>query len=73
MAVDVALARKLTYRFLELPHVVRLQISVDLGLYTPDDRGLNDHDLYTLILKRAKERGLLPDLLAKCEEWHANA
>ena len=46
-------ARALTYRFLDLPHITRLQIAQRLDLYTNDDEGIKDADLFERIFTRA--------------------
>ena len=62
--------RKLTYRFLDLPHVVRIEIAYELGLYTNDDEGLRDPELFDRIFQRATRNKKLADLWDKVEHHH---
>lgn len=52
-------ARKLTYRFINLPHHMKLQIAQELGLVQDDDEGLRDHELYRRYFARAAAAGKL--------------
>jgi hypothetical protein len=54
--------RRLTYRFLNLPHHSRLKIVQELGLVREDDEGLRDAELYSRYFSRAAEAGSLPRL-----------
>lgn len=63
-------ARKLTYRFLDLPHVVRIEIAYQLELYTNDDEGLRDPELFDRIFQRATRNKKLADLWDKVEQHH---
>lgn len=54
--------RRLTYRFLNLPHHSRVKIVQELGLVREDDEGLRDAELYPLYFVRAAEAGSLPKL-----------
>ena len=51
--------RRLTYRFLSLPHYSRLKIVQQLNLIEPDDEGLRDSELYPRYFSRAAEGGRL--------------
>jgi predicted MPP superfamily phosphohydrolase len=53
--------RRLTYRFLSLPHHSRLKIVQQLNLIEPDDEGLRDSELYPRYFSRAAEGGRLFD------------
>jgi hypothetical protein len=65
-------ARTLTYRFLDLPHVVRLQIAQSLGLYRNEDEGLLDSVLFDRIFERATSDARLEQLWQKVEERHGD-
>jgi hypothetical protein len=65
-------ARTLTYRFLELPHVVRIGIAQDLGLYTNEDEGLRDPELLGRVFQRAMEKRILADLWNRVENEHGD-
>ena len=54
--------RRLTYRFLNLPHHSRIKIVQELGLVREDDEGLRDAELYSRYFSRAAEAGSLPRL-----------
>lgn len=54
--------RRLTYRFLNLPHHSRMKIVQELGLVREDDEGLRDAELYSRYFSRAAEAGSLPRL-----------
>lgn len=54
--------RRLTYRFLNLPHHSRVKIVQELGLVREDDEGLRDAELYSRYFSRAAEAGSLPKL-----------
>jgi len=54
--------RRLTYRFLNLPHHSRVKIVQELGLVREDDEGLRDAELYSRYFSRAAEAGSLPRL-----------
>ncbi|MFT3686377.1 MAG: metallophosphoesterase [Phycisphaerales bacterium] len=63
--------RHLRYRFLSLPHAVRLQIANDFGLIRDEDEGIKDSELWSRILKRAYEGGQSEPLWQKVEERYA--
>ena len=53
--------RRLTYRFLSLPHNSRLKIVQQLNLIQPEDEGLRDSELYSRFFSRAAAGGHLFD------------
>lgn len=62
-------SRELTYAFMNLPHVLKLQAASELGLYDREaDAELEDKDLYIQFFIRAKERNLLQALEEKVVE-----
>lgn len=65
-------ARTLTYRFLALPHVARLQIAQSLGLLADEDEGLRDAVLFDRIFERAGRDRRLEALWQKVEARHAD-
>jgi calcineurin-like phosphoesterase family protein len=65
-------ARKLTYRFLDLPHIVRIEIAQELGFYTNDDEGLRDPELFERIFRRAAASRRLAEFWDKVESHHAD-
>ncbi len=65
-------ARTLTYRFLALAHIIRLQIAQSLGLYENEDEGLLDAVLFDRVFERAKTRGKLEQLWNNVEARHAD-
>lgn len=67
---EASAARALTYRFLELPHVTRIQIAQQLGLYRDEDEGLLDADLLERIFQRARNVGCLQSLWSRVQERH---
>lgn len=60
--------RALTYRFLSLPHIVRIEIAQTLGLLEDDDEGLRDFQLLARIVERATERTKLEELWRSVEQ-----
>jgi hypothetical protein len=65
-------ARTLTYRFLDLPHITRIEIAQELVLYKNEDEGLRDPELLERIFRRAAEQKILAKLWDKVEEQHAD-
>jgi predicted phosphodiesterase len=55
-------ARTLTYRFLSLAHLVRLEIAQALRLMREEDEGISDAELWERILSRATEESRLAEL-----------
>lgn len=64
--------RVLTYRFFELPHVVRLAIAQGLELIRDEDEGLSDTELFHRVLTRARDADLLADLWRIVQEKHGD-
>jgi predicted MPP superfamily phosphohydrolase len=58
-------AKTLTYRFLSLPHLVRLEIAQELGLLEEQDEGLLDAELLTRMIGRAAAGRKLADLWSR--------
>jgi predicted phosphodiesterase len=65
-------AKTLTYRFLSLPHLVRLEIAQGLGLLREEDEGLFDAELLDRILKRAADENRLAELWDRIEDRHGD-
>ena len=65
-------ARILTYRFFDLPHVVRMDVAQELDLIEDEDEGLRDFELFERVFRRARERSLLADLWEKVESRHGD-
>lgn len=63
-------ARTLTYRFLDLPHVVRIEIAQQLGLYADEDEGLRNPELLDRIFQRATDQRRLGQLWEQVESRH---
>ena len=49
-------ARRLTYRFFQLPYHVRLQVAQELHLVEDEDQELERNEQYPLYFRRAGER-----------------
>jgi 3',5'-cyclic AMP phosphodiesterase CpdA len=60
-------ARRLTYRFLSLPHTSRLAIAQKLQLLREEDEGLRDRELFARFFQRARENQLLDALWSEVE------
>ena len=54
--------RKLTYKFMDLPHHTKLKIAQNLGLIRDEDEGLRDAELYKRYFDRAAELNKLAEL-----------
>lgn len=63
-------ARTLTYRFLSLPHIVRLEIAQEMKLLRGEDEGLFDAQLFERILARASDQNRLAELWDLVEARH---
>lgn len=63
----VNLHRKLVYRFLSLPHHVRIEIATSLKLLRDEDEGVDDAELFRRILSRAKENNQLNQLITNVD------
>lgn len=66
-------SRILTYRFLELSHIDRLDIVRELNLMRNEDEGLTDSELLRRILKRAHDENLLADLWDRIQKCNPHA
>lgn len=62
--------RVLTYRFLDLAHVIRIDIARELGLLKDEDEGLQDYELFERIFTRAVRGDMLAQLWDKVEQKH---
>jgi GTPase-associated adaptor domain-containing protein/calcineurin-like phosphoesterase family protein len=65
-------ARRLTYRFLTLPHHKRIAVAVELDLMRDEDSELPDRELFARVFDRARERKLLAALWRAVEIRHAD-
>jgi hypothetical protein len=63
-------ARTLTYRFLDLSHVTRIEIAQQLDLYKNEDEGVRDPELLARIFRRATDGKLLSKLWELVEKEH---
>jgi calcineurin-like phosphoesterase family protein len=54
--------RRLTYRFLSLPHHTRLEIATLLRLVRDEDEGVDDAELFRRVFVRAKDENILDKL-----------
>lgn len=63
-------ARTLTYRFLDLSHITRIEIVQELDLYKNEDEGVRDPELLERIFRRAKDGKLLAQLWDLVEKQH---
>ncbi len=61
-------ARRLTYHYLMLPYITRIQIARELGVLTDEDLVLPELEWHKLVFERAKERGLLRQMWDACQE-----
>ena len=61
-------ARRLAYRFLELPHHVQREIVEALGLFQEEDRNRPVDEQFNLFFRRAAENGKLADLWQRVEQ-----
>jgi predicted MPP superfamily phosphohydrolase len=64
-------ARKLTYKFLSLPHHRQLAIAQELGLVRDEDEGTRDNELYKRYFNRAQQEKRLDDLWTAVEKVSA--
>jgi len=64
-------ARKLTYRFLSLPHHRQLAIAQQLGLVRDEDEGARDNELYRRYFSRAQEEHKLEEFWNAVEKVSA--
>ncbi len=63
-------ARRLTFRFLSLPSLVRYEIALKLGLLREEDDALSRDALFLEVFKRAVQAGLLAKLWDETEQRH---
>lgn len=61
-------ARRLTFRFLSLPSLVRYEIAVKLGLLKEEDHALSRDALFLEVFKRAVQAGRLAELWDETEQ-----
>lgn len=61
-------ARRLAYRFLELPYHVQHEIVEALGLFQEEDRNRPSDEQFSLFFRRAAENGKLADLWQRVEQ-----
>jgi predicted MPP superfamily phosphohydrolase len=64
-------ARKLTYKFLSLPHHRQVEIAQQLGLVRDEDEGARDNELYRRYFSRAQQENKLDDLWNAVEKVSA--
>lgn len=62
--------RILTYRFFELPHIIRIDIARELGLMRDEEKGLDDLQLFANVFARAADAKLLSELWNKVAFHH---
>ena len=60
--------RKLTYRFLELPHVYRMEIVQSMGIV--QEKNVKDDELYVRMFIKARDEGRLAQLWEEIEKRH---
>ena len=65
-------AKTLTYRFLSLSHLSRLEIAQSMKLLRDEDEGLFDAELFERILKRASDESRLSELWDLVEKSHGD-
>ncbi|MCS6295968.1 MAG: GNAT family N-acetyltransferase [Nitrospira sp.] len=65
-------ARRLAYRFLELPYHLQYQVSHTLGLRTEEDSGKPLVEQFALIFQRARAAGKLAELWQLVEANHSD-
>lgn len=61
-------ARRLTYKFLSLPHHRQVAIAQELGLVRDEDEGIRDNELYRKYFSRAEQERKLDQLWAAVEK-----
>jgi predicted MPP superfamily phosphohydrolase len=66
-------ARKLTYKFLSLPHHRQLAIAHQLGLVRDEDEGSRDNELYRRYFSRAQQENKLEELWKAVEKISAES
>jgi len=55
-------ARRLTYRFLSLPFTKQMEVAQSVDLLEPNDKGIQDQQLFQLFFMRARDRNLVEKL-----------
>ena len=65
--------RRLAYRYLSLPYLVRIKVAQDLGLLAADDQVADEIAWQRLVIERAKDRGLLSALWVASSEAHGES
>jgi hypothetical protein len=65
-------ARKLAYRFLSLPYVLRIEVAQRLDLLQDEDKGVKDAALFRRFFRRAKEGDILGKLWDEVEARHTD-
>lgn len=65
-------ARTLTYRFLSLSHVARIEVAQKLALLDDSDEGLMDFELFGRIFERAMRQQKLESLWEVVEAAHGD-
>lgn len=65
-------ARMLTYRFLRLSFLKRMQIAQNLNLLLDEDKGVQDNELFQRLFNRAKQNTSLEKLWVEVERAHGN-
>lgn len=62
--------QRLTYRFLDLSHVTRINIAQELGLYDPGDDCLEELEFVVSVFTKAKKYNILKSLWDAVESNH---
>jgi hypothetical protein len=70
--MDMDADRTLTYRFLSLSHVARIEVAHRLHLLEDSDEGVMDSELFERIFRRAVSRKQLGQLWAEVEAEHGD-
>lgn len=65
-------ARRIIFRFFDLPCSVRMKVVTKLGLVADEDEGLPKQERYRRYFQRAKERSVLDRLWVEVEKQHAD-
>jgi hypothetical protein len=61
-------SRRLVYDFVALPHVIKIKILIDLGVYNKNEDSLPESIRYANYLIRISNRNLIPSLREKIDE-----
>jgi hypothetical protein len=62
--------RRLTYQFLSLPFTKQMEVAQGLGLLRPEDKGVQDQQLFQLFFNRARELDVIDKLEKSIEHAH---